>query len=338
MRRATCYAVAAALLTAAFVPSAALAWGAAGHRMVGEAAMRALPAEVPAFLRKPQAVADVGELSREQDRSKGSGKVHDSNRDPGHFLDVEDDGRILGGPHISALPPTRAEYEKALQAAGTDSWKAGYLFYSIVDQQQQLAKDFGYWRVLAAAESNPKWRRHRAWFRADRVRREAQILQTIGHLSHFVGDGAQPLHASAHYNGWGDYPNPQGYTKAKVHGPFEGEFVAASVTLADVTRRLAPFRDCDCAPEQRATAYLTETWRQVEPFYALEKAGAFQPRDLRGTAFAATRLAAGASELRDLVVQAWRASAEAEVGWKPIKVGDVEAGRVDPYDALRGVD
>ena len=36
----------------------------------------------------------------------------------------------------------RADYEALLQAAGTDSWKAGYLQYSIVDQYQQLTLDF----------------------------------------------------------------------------------------------------------------------------------------------------------------------------------------------------
>jgi len=326
------------LLLALAVPGQALAWGAAGHRMVGVAAMRALPPNLPAFLRTPQSLADVGELSREPDRSKGAGKLHDADRDPGHFVDVEDDGRVLGGPLISAPPTTRAEYEKALQAAGTDSWQAGYLAYSIVDQVQQLTLDFGYWRVLRAAERNPAWRAHRAWFAADRRRREAQILATLGALSHFVGDGAQPLHVSAHYNGWGAYPNPKGYTTAKVHGSFEGAFVAGAVRPLDVAAAMTAFRSCGCSTEARVADYLTRTWGQVGPFYDLEKAGGFRPGDPRGRAFAAARLGAGAAELRDLVVESWRASASVEIGWKPVKVGDVEAGRVDPYPALAGTD
>ena len=73
--------------------------------------------DVPAFLRTPKAALDVGEYSREPDRGKGAGRAYDSDRDPGHFLDLSDDGTALGGPKLSSLPQTRADYEKALQAA-----------------------------------------------------------------------------------------------------------------------------------------------------------------------------------------------------------------------------
>jgi hypothetical protein len=330
-----------ALLVAVLVattPSSLLAWGASGHRMVGETAMRALPSELPAFLRTARAARDVGELSREPDRSKGSGKLHDSDRDPAHFVDRDDAGRVLGGPPMVPLAATRADYETQLRAAGTDQWKAGYLPYAIADRWQQLATDFAYWRVLKAAEANPRWRAHRAWYRQDRVRREALILKDLGELSHFVGDGSQPLHVSVHFNGWGDYPNPRGYSTARLHGPFVGELVRASVTPAAVAAKVAPLRACDCPIEARVGAYLTATGEQVIPFYELVRAGGLTAGDRRGTAFAVERLAAGASELRDLTVEAWRASAQRSVGWKPVAVQDVLAGRVDPFPALYGVD
>jgi hypothetical protein len=328
----------AAALTLLALPHEAFAWGSTGHRMIGVAAARSLPVDVPAFLRQPGFAADLGELSREADRSKDAGKVHDHDRNPAHFVDVEDDGRILGGPALSALPPTRAEYEKALRAAGTDQWQAGYLPYAIVDATQQLAKDFAYWRVLSAAERNPRWRAHRAWYVQDRRRREALMLHTLGDLGHFVGDGSQPLHVSAHYNGWGDYPNPKGYTSEKVHGPFEEGFVSANVRLGMIAGRMRPLRIPTEPLETHVAAYLGATFREVEPFYALEKARGFQPGDPRGTSFAAERLAASASELRDLIALAWRMSATQKVGWKPVAVADVLAGRVDPYDALYGAE
>jgi hypothetical protein len=37
-------------------------------------------------------------------------------------------------------------------------------------------------------------------------------------------------------------------------------------------------------------------------------------------------------------VEAWRAGGLAQVGWKPVSVADVEAGKIDPFDALYGVD
>jgi hypothetical protein len=326
----------AALVAA--VPSAAFAWGASGHRMIGEVAVQALPPELPAFLRTEQAADDAGELSREPDRSKGAGKVHDNERDPAHFLDLGDDGAIFGGPKITALPTTREDYDGALRAVGVDSWKAGWLPYSIVDRWQQLAHDFAYWRVLTAAEANPAWAEHRAWYAADRRRRETQIVEVIGQLSHFVGDGSQPLHVSIHFNGWGPYPNPQGFTQAKVHAPFEGDLVRAEVRPADVAARLAPVRLCHCPIEQRAADYLAGTNRLVEPFYRLEKAGGLAPGDPRGAAFAADQLARGSSELRDEILEAWIASADEPVGWKPVSPADVAAGRVDPFPALYGAD
>ncbi|MFI4964135.1 MAG: S1/P1 Nuclease [Caulobacterales bacterium] len=336
MKRLASLALVAAL--SALVPSAVFAWGSTGHRLIGQAAMRSLPAEVPAFLRTPQAVLDVGEYSREPDRAKGAGREHDADRDPGHFLDLNDDGAVLGGPRLSALPATRAEYETALRAVGQDSWKAGYLPYSIIDRWEQLAKDLAYWRVLTAAEANPAWSAHKAFFVADRRRREAQVLVAVGELSHFVGDGSQPLHVTVHFNGWGEFPNPDGYTAARIHAPFEGDLVQASVTGAGVMAQMLAPADCKCALQKHVADYLAATAALVVPLYRLEKAGGLAPGDPRGAAFATRRIAAGASELRDLIVGAWRVSAGETVGYKPVSVADVLAGKVDPYSALYGID
>jgi hypothetical protein len=42
--------------------------------------------------------------------------------------------------------------------------------------------------------------------------------------------------------------------------------------------------------------------------------------------------------LRDMIIDAWRASAEGEVGFPAVKVSDVLAGRADPFDSLYGLD
>ena len=325
-------------LLLALIPAQALAWGNTGHRFIGELAVGALPGQLPGFVRTPYAVASVGEYSREPDRSKGSGKVHDLNRDPGHFVDLYDDGTVFGGPRLSALPANRADYETALRAVGADSWKAGYLPYSIIDLYQHLTKDFAYWRVLVAAEKLDANKDHKAWMRADRVRREALILATMGQLSHMVGDGSQPLHVTIHYNGWGDFPNPQGFTQARIHGPFESDFVHANVRRADIASRLTPYRACGCPIEQRVPAYLAVAGGQVETLYQLEKSGAFATATPRGIAFAADRMAAGASELRDLIFDAWIASEKTTVGWPAVSLADVQSGKVKAYDNLYGID
>jgi hypothetical protein len=336
-RRRAVSALAAVCLGLA-APLAVLAWGATGHRIIGRLAVEALPADLPAFLRTRAAVEAAGELAREPDRWKGSGRVHDADRDPAHFLDLGDDGKVLGGPALAALPTTRADYDSAVRAAGFDSWHAGYLPYSIVDGWQQLAKDFAYWRADTAGARNVANPAHRAWLAADGVRREALILRDLGVLAHYVGDGSQPMHVSEHFNGWGPFPNPEGFTQDHVHAFFEGEFVRNFVSPEAVRADMKPYRDCHCRIEQRTAAYLAATNAEVTPLYRLQKAGGFIDGDARGRAFAAERLAAGADELRDMITDAWRTSARGEVGYPAVKVADVLAGKVDPYDSLYGLD
>src|SRR5579862_25953 len=131
MRRSRATArIASAACVASIVLGAAtqaLAWGASGHRIIAVAAAEALPADLPAFLHTRRAAEDLGELAREPDRWRNAGKTHDTTRDPGHFVDVSDDGTVFGGPPLGALPLTRADYEAALAKVGTNSYKAGYL-------------------------------------------------------------------------------------------------------------------------------------------------------------------------------------------------------------------
>ena len=39
-----------------------------------------------------------------------------------------------------------------------------------------------------------------------------------------------------------------------------------------------------------------------------------------------------------MIAEAWRASKGGQVGWPAVKVADVEAGTIDPFDSLYGVD
>lgn len=329
----------AGILGSALVAGQAVAWGATGHRIIGRLALETLPVgTAPALLGEPVTALAVGELAREPDRWKGSGKIHDSDRDPAHFLDLGDDGRILGGPALADLPQTRAGYEAALLAVAANGWKAGYLPYAIVDAWQQLVKDFAYLRVDEAAARLAMQPAHGAWFAGDGRARRELVLRDLGTLAHYVGDGSQPLHVSAHFNGWGDFPNPDGFTQERIHAPFEGAFVRANVTEAMVRARMPPPRELACPIEACVAVYLAATNREARPLYALYKAGGFIAGGARGRAFAASRLAAGAAELRDEIMKAWRASAAAEVGWPAVKVADVVGGRIDPFDSLYGAD
>lgn len=301
-----------------------------------------LPADVPAFLRTPTAIAAIGEYAREPDRWKGSGKIHGTDRDSAHFLDLDDEGRMYGGPMftVATLPPTRADYETALRAVGQDSWKAGYLPYAIIDGYQQLVKDFTYWRILTAVVKIEKDATKLAYYKADLKRREELLLRDLGVWAHYVGDASQPLHLSVHYNGWGDYPNPNGYTNSRqIHSQFEGPLAKAVGDQASIQALVPAYKACACSIETRVVGYLTETWKLTEPLYQLEKQGALVATDPRGKAFVQARIAAGATALRDLVVDAWTESANGKIGYRPeISVADVESGKADPWLDLYGKD
>ena len=258
----------ASLLVAAAPASAAFAWGATGHRLIGRLGVATLPDDLPGFLRTPQAVEAVGELAREPDRWKGSGLEHDPDRNPAHYVDIGDDGKIAGGPALAALPATRSDYETALHAAGTDSYHAGYLPYSIVDGWQQLTKDLAYWRVLTVAIPRERDPDRKAWLQRDLVRREALTLRDLGVWAHYVGDASQPMHVSIHHDGWGAYPNPQGYTEEKVHVPFESAFVRANIDQAVVRAAMTPSSPCEGAIEACVGHYLAATspaWNRSTP-------------------------------------------------------------------------
>jgi hypothetical protein len=330
----------AAVIFGASSAGQALAWEDVGHRWIGQLGTAALPSTIPAFLRTPEAIRDIGELAREPDRSRSAGRAHDSDRDPGHFLDVDEQLKILGGPALAHLPLTRAEYEKQLHLVGTDSWKAGYLPYNIVEGWQQIAKDFAYWRADVAGDKAAATPAHKVFLTQDRIRREKQIVQDIGIWAHFVGDASQPLHVTYHYNGWGPGPNPGGYTQERIHSPIEGAFVVHNIKVEAVKAAMRPYAECGaCNINDMTGAYLVNEAQYVDPLYQLEKDGGFKDGDARGIAFITARLSEGASELRDLVVDAWNASGQMTVGYPGTAASAVEAGKAgDAYDLLYGTE
>ena len=103
---------------------------------------------------------------------------------------------------MADLPRLKSEYDAALTKVGLDVNEAGWLPYAMIDAWQNLERDFAYWRVLNAAEERETDLERQAWYRADRLRREALILRDIGVMGHYVGDGSQPHHTTIHYNGW----------------------------------------------------------------------------------------------------------------------------------------
>ncbi|MCW5733683.1 MAG: hypothetical protein KIS73_06140 [Enhydrobacter sp.] len=319
-----------AALAIAFAPfGPALGWGATGHEFVSGVAAELLPEELPQFVRTPEAIADIAVYGRELDRSKGAGDPHDKERDPGHFVSLDDAGLVAGLLALDALPGTREAYDGALRAGGkATQYSAGYLPLAIEDGWQQLVKDFAYWRAASVGARTAVSSADRAWFEADRKRREHLTIRDLGVWSHYVGDASQPMHVSIHFDGWGPFDNPRGFSNRRgLHAHFEGPFVRANVERGRVKAATAPYRACTCSIRDRTTALILASHAAVVPLYELDLKGAFTDGNEAGIAFATARLADSASVLRDMIVDAWRASTDMGVGYPMISVRDIEAGR-----------
>ncbi len=220
-------------------------------------------------------------------------------QEPDHFIDLE---RVEG----MILPPGRYEfirmlYEKRAQAgANGDLYlpeKVGMQPYITMEIYDRLKVAFREYRQRLK-EGKP----------TGAV--EQNIVFYAGWMSHYVADGANPLHTTIHYNGWvGD--NPKGFTTSReTHFRFETTFVNAHpavlrfADLVQAPKRLQhPFQDY--------LAYLHESQGQVEHLYELEKAGAFKEQGTpEGVEFVRQQLGRGTQMLLNLWYTAWEESAE----------------------------
>lgn len=292
------------LLATAHAP-AALAWGGRGHAVIDFAALDTLPEDGPVFLRN---YADyIGEEAGAPDTWRSSSEPFSKiDEDPNHTWFLER-LRFLG----TDVPRSRhafilALYREHERVKRTDPKAAerlnvrwtGTLPYAVME---------GYGRIVAGMRS----------LRAKRSRGEptANIEQTLAFytawMSHYIGDGANPHHASIHCEGWfGD--NPKGYvTTGGIHGAFEiGYADAIDLQPADFEKRIgAPGRQ-DGDLFTHVLRFLADSNADVETIFALEKRGILSdPKSREGRDFVYRRAAAGSAMLRDLLVRAWAESA-----------------------------
>jgi hypothetical protein len=144
-----------------------------------------------------------------------------------------------------------------------------------------------------------------------------------------VADASQPLHVSVHYNGWGDYPNPNRYSNSRtIHARFETALVDAVATDALVAASVGAYVPSAAPIQTRVAAYLRGSLAAMPQVYALEAAGGIDADSPAAAALVIARLAAGAAMLRDLTADAWAASEEMKVGYPPLPVSDVESGKI----------
>lgn len=277
------------------------AWGVDGHHIVNRLAGSHLPAELPLFLRSSEGLNGLEYFAPEPDHWRGRGEPQlAAESAPDHFIALERVDAMLG-----TLPRNRYDYVRALvplQAAHPDMpltvERMGTQPYQTVEVYERLKSAMRDYRALVSKKQDTK-------------PVESEIIFLAGILGHYVGDGSMPLHTSIYPNGWTG-ANPNGYTTDhSIHALFESVFVGANIKIGDVSPLV------DAKPKliddvfTDYVAYLHHSNSFVEKTYQLEKAGSFVGAGTpEAKAFAEERLAAAATELRDIIYTAWVRSSQ----------------------------
>ncbi len=142
---------AAALLLPLLAVPQSFAWGNDGHRIVNQLAVEKLPAEMPAFFRTSDAIAEITYLGPEPDRWRSPAEPElVAAQAPEHFIDLELADRL------GTLPRKRFDYIAALavlQAAHPElvlkPEKVGLQPYVTTEVYERLKAAMREYRVLS---------------------------------------------------------------------------------------------------------------------------------------------------------------------------------------------
>jgi len=303
------------------------AWDYEGHRIVHHLALAALPTEFPAFVRTPANAERIAFLSGEADRWRNVPDLpvkHSGGSWTDHFCDLEyipeagldletvssfryefvvqfAAGRAANARNFQPIDPAR-------NADRTQEWP-GFAPWAITEHFGRLRSGFSYLRVYEELGTPEEVENARA-----------NVVYMMGVLGHFVGDCAQPLHTTKHYNGWAG-ENPRGYsTWNGIHSWIDGGLAAkAGIRLEPLLPRVPPAIVISLAPREdrrdpmfvAVFDYLRRQHTMVEPLYVMEKEGKLgQAAGARvhdeARAFVEQRMLDGGRMLSAIWLTAWR--------------------------------
>lgn len=294
-----------------------------GHRLINQLALKSLPDVFPSFVREPMAAERIAFLAGEPDRLRNTGDntLRHFNK-PEHYFDLEYLEPL--GFELDSLPPFRYDFAIQLGEAralhgnhypSVDDTRnddhtrqqVGFLPWSIAEQFSKLKSAFSY---LKAYEEEGTL--------DEIVNARRNVIQYMGELGHFVGDAAQPLHTTKHFNGWvGE--NPNDYTTSRgFHSWIDGGYVnKVGLDTSEMLSRVRPARAL--RGEVRALAqpgvfeeslkYIVNQHALVEPLYQMDKDGKLtpgSPHGLEGRTFFEGQFITAARMLGDLWYTAWK--------------------------------
>ena len=290
------------------------AWDYEGHRLVNQVALASLPASFPAFVRTPEARERIAFLAGEPDRWRNTSELNHANG-PEHFLDLEE--LTMYGLEPAGLDRFRYDFVAAMaraRAAHPEKFKPvdpaqdrdhtrqlpGFLPWAILDNFDRLKSTFS---ALKAFED--------AGTPEEVANAQANAIYHMGVMGHYVGDGAQPLHTTIHFNGWGE-TNAMGYTTRPIHSWIDGGYFQkiGGVTFAELSPAIQPAAALPAGETFKPIVdYLVAQQKLVEPLYQMEKAGKLSgegPVGLEGKPFLTKQLVVGGEMLGSLWLTAWQ--------------------------------
>jgi len=315
-------ALAGAILFNLATPKPAAAWDYDGHRLVNQLALASLPKDFPAFVHEPAAEERVAFLAGEPDRWRNTPDMPLKHlNEPDHYLDVEDlqayrlDPKALSHfryEFVGQVAVARAQHPENFPALdptkdpGHHRHLPGFLPWAITENYAKLKSGFSSLKVFEELGTPDEITNARA-----------DILYVMGVLGHYVGDAAQPLHTTRHYNGWvGD--NPKGYTTSNgFHSWIDGGYLGkVGVKFSELRPQLREARLLWPVQEKMkqeevfpvAMDYILGQFKKLEPLYQLDKDGRLSgqgEKGLEGKAFLAGQLTLAGQMLGDLWYSAW---------------------------------
>ncbi len=304
------------------------AWGYDGHRMVTELALKSLPEDFPAWVQQqPENAERVRFLANVPDRWRNVDPY--LNQSGGswcdHFLDLEQlswaglDAKTVSSfryDFIAAFAAGRAAHmdkfspiDPTKNADHTKEWP-GFAPWAIVEYYAKLKAAFSYLKTYQESGGTPE----------EIANAKADALYAMGILAHYTGDCAQPLHTTVHHDGWVG-ANPNGYTKQRgFHTLIDsGLITRVGIKADDIAGQVTPAQPIAVTPRAdgrepifaAAMDYVLASNEQVEPLYALEKAGKFNMNETtlpstEAQDFIKGRLLVGGEMLGSLWLTAWR--------------------------------
>jgi hypothetical protein len=259
------------------------AWWTGGHKLCTEAAVLALPDEMPPFFRK--AAVELAEMSAEPDnwKSQTTPRLRAAEQ-PEHFMDLE---YLDGGK----LPKDRPEYVKLMAEKKIDPFKAGFLPYALQENTERLTLAFREYRVrvdkkLATASV------------------EARIIVYAGWLAHYCQDAGMPLHTTKNFDG-----RPQGEEKLAqkgIHARIDAYPEKHGLTVEMLKEKLTAEDLVDTWPA--IVKFIETSYTRIDKCYELDKEGAFDTAPEKGRELMLTCARASAKLTLDLWYSAWKNS------------------------------